>query len=88
MKKAKSKIFKCSPFVESVAIRAKYFPDYVPAVVYGDISINWTDLYLNICRLANALKDKAGVKRGDKIAFIFHNTPQFLVINFAYKVGK
>ncbi len=83
MKQKKSKIFKRSPFVESVAIRAKYFPDYVPAVIYGDLMINWADIYLNICRLANALKDKAQAKRGDKIAFIFHNTPQFLEINFA-----
>ena len=83
MKNNKSKKFKRSPFVESVAIRAKYFPENIPAVIYGDIQINWADLYLNICRLANALKDKAQVKRGDKIAFIFHNTPRFLEINFA-----
>jgi acyl-CoA synthetase (AMP-forming)/AMP-acid ligase II len=86
MKKTKSKKFKRSPFVDSVAIRAKYFPDYVPAVVYGDTKINWGELYVNICRLANALKDKVKVQRGDTIAFIFHNTPQFLEINFAIQM--
>ena len=40
MKKNRSKIFKRSPFVESVAIRARYFPEYVPAVIYGDTKIN------------------------------------------------
>jgi len=78
-----SKKFKMSPFVESVAIRARFFPDYLPALVYGDEIINWETLYDRICRLANALKDKARVKKGDKIAFVFHNGPQFLEINFA-----
>ena len=75
--------FKMSPFVDSVAIRAKYFPSYIPAVIYGDEKINWSDLYSNIKRLANAINDKAQIQKGDKIAFIFHNSPQFLEINFA-----
>lgn len=75
--------FKSSPFVESVAIRAKFFPDYLPSLVYGDEIVNWKTLYDRICRLANALKDKAKVIKGDKVAFVFHNGPQFLEINFA-----
>ncbi len=75
--------FKQSPFVESVAIRAKYFPKNVWAVVFGDEKINWETLYTRVKRLANAMKDKARVKKGDKVAFIFHNSPQFLEINFA-----
>ncbi len=75
--------FKQSPFVESVAIRAKYFPKNIWAVIFGEEKINWYDLYDRIKRLANAMKDKARVKKGDKVAFIFHNSPQFLEINFA-----
>jgi len=83
MSKNKPKKFKRSPFVESVAIRAKYFPKNIPAVVYGDEHINWETLYDRICRVANYLNDYANVRKGDKVAFIFYNTPQFLVINFA-----
>ncbi|MHA1439092.1 MAG: AMP-binding protein [Promethearchaeota archaeon] len=83
MTKNKLNTFKMSPFVEAVGIRAKYYPPYIPAIVYGNEQITWSELYLNTCRLANALKAKAKIKKGDKIAFIFHNSPQFLEINFA-----
>ena len=82
----KSKKFKQSPFVESVAIRAKYFPKNIPAVVYGDEIINWKTLFDRICRVANYLNDYAKVQKGDKVAFIFFNTPQFLEINFAIQM--
>ncbi len=78
----KVKKFKMSPFLESVVIRAKYLPEDRPAVVYGHKVINWKEMYSRIRKLANALR-VLGVKRQDKIAFIFHNNPQFLEINFA-----
>jgi acyl-CoA synthetase (AMP-forming)/AMP-acid ligase II len=86
MKTRKPRTFKMSPFVESVAVRAKYFPKNIPAIIYGDEFINWADLYSKVCRLANALKDKANVQKDDKVAYIFHNTPQFLEINFAVQM--
>ncbi len=76
-------VYKMSPFVEAVAIRAKYFPDYIPAIVFGDEKINWSGLFSRIKRLANALRDKGKVKKGDKVTFIFHNSPEFIEINFA-----
>ena len=36
--------------------------------------------------MANALIE-LGVKRGDKVAFMFHNTPEFLEINFGIQVA-
>ena len=86
MSKNKQKKFKRSPFVESVALRAKYFPKNISAVVYGDEKINWETLYDRICRLGNYLKDYAEVRKGEKVAFIFYNTPQFLEINFAIQM--
>ncbi|MHA1272473.1 MAG: AMP-binding protein [Promethearchaeota archaeon] len=75
--------FKMSPFVDSVAIRAKYFPKEIPAIIYGDVKITWSELYDRVCRLANGIKDKVKIKKGDKIAFVFHNGIQFVEINFA-----
>jgi len=86
MSKTKQKKFKRSPFVQSVAIRAKYFPKNIWAVIYGDEKINWESLYDRICRMGNYLKDYANVQKGEKVAFIFYNTPQFLEINFAIQM--
>ncbi|MHA1335083.1 MAG: AMP-binding protein [Promethearchaeota archaeon] len=83
MRKKKKQIkYKMSPFVEAVAIRAKYYPESRPAMIYGHDIINWKQMYSRICRLANGLL-KLGIKKQDKIGFIFHNSPQFIEVNFA-----
>ncbi|MHA1343095.1 MAG: class I adenylate-forming enzyme family protein [Promethearchaeota archaeon] len=81
-KKEKLRKYKKSPFIEAISIRAKYYPEDRPALIYGHDIINWKTLYSRICKLANAFRG-IGIKKQDKIGFIFHNTPEFLEINFA-----
>ena len=50
------------------------------AVIYGNRRITWGELTPRMMRIGNALK-KLGVKRDDKVAFMFHNTPEFIEIN-------
>ena len=77
--------FKLSPFVEAIQIRAKYFPETRAAIIYGEDIISWKEMYSRICKLANALRN-LGIKRQEKVAFIFHNSPEFLEINFALQM--
>lgn len=78
----KGEKYKYSPFVEAIAIRGKYFPESRPAVIYGHEPISWKQCYTRVCKLANGFR-KLGIKKYEKIAFIFHNNPEFLEINFA-----
>ena len=71
-----------SPFYESVEVRAKYYPPDTVAMVFGDLEITWKTFYERINRMGNALR-KLGLTRGDKCAFLFHNSPEFLEINLA-----
>ena len=80
--KNKIKKFKVSPFIEAISIRAKYYPKERPAIIYGHESINWKSFYARVCKLANAFRN-LGIKKQETIAFICHNTPEFLEINFA-----
>lgn len=65
---------------------ARFIPDK-PAIIYGDRHVNWREMNDRINRLAQAFLSM-GVKKGDKIAFMFHNCPEFLEINWAtQKVG-
>jgi len=81
----KEEKFKISPFVEAISIRAKYFPETRPALIYGHEVISWKRLYSRVCKLANGLR-KLGVKKQDKVGFIFRNRPEFLEINFAVQL--
>jgi len=81
----KKEKFKLSPFVEAIRIRAKYFPESRSAIIYGRDEISWKSLYSRTCKLANALRS-LGIKRQQKVAFIFHNSPEFLEINFAIQM--
>jgi len=52
------------------------------AMVCGERGITWVRLVSRVNRLAQALI-RHGVRRGDKVAFMFHNTPEFVEVNFA-----
>jgi acyl-CoA synthetase (AMP-forming)/AMP-acid ligase II len=73
---------KRSPFKKFISIKAKHYPKDRVAVVYGDKRITWKQLNENINRLGNGLKN-LGAKKGDKIALILYNSPEFLESNFA-----
>ena len=55
-------------------------------VIHGDQRITWSRLVRRVFQVANALIE-LGVRRGDKVAFLFHNTPEFLEINFGIQVA-
>jgi acyl-CoA synthetase (AMP-forming)/AMP-acid ligase II len=62
---------------------------YNPAgefIIYGDERIRWARLKSRSFRIANALR-KLGVNKGDKVAFMFHNVPAFLEINYGIQVA-
>ncbi|MBI9076486.1 MAG: acyl--CoA ligase [Desulfatibacillum sp.] len=56
------------------------------AIIYGDTRVTWSRLYQRVCQLAQGLI-RLGVKKGDKVAFLFHNTPEFVEVNFAIQVA-
>ena len=55
-------------------------------IIYGDRRITWSQLVPRVFKVANSLIE-LGVKRGDKVAFVFHNTPEFLEINFGIQAA-
>ncbi|MHA1229901.1 MAG: AMP-binding protein [Candidatus Helarchaeota archaeon] len=73
---------KLGKFIESVVIKARFYPKDRVAVIYGDEYITWKQLMSRINKLANGLK-KLGIKKGDKVSFLFYNSPQFLETNLA-----
>jgi acyl-CoA synthetase (AMP-forming)/AMP-acid ligase II len=58
---------------------AKYYPqgEYI---IYGDRRITWGEFVPRVFRIASALRG-LGIKKDDKVAFMFHNTPEFIEIN-------
>ncbi|MHA1130151.1 MAG: AMP-binding protein [Candidatus Helarchaeota archaeon] len=71
-----------SPFKESVAIKAKYYPKDHVSIIYGDEKITWYKLNERVNRIGNALRS-LGIKKDDKVAILFHNTPAFVETNIA-----
>lgn len=67
-------------FKETVYIKAKYYPPEREAIIFGDKRITWKELNSRINKVANVLK-KLGVKKGDKVAFLFYNSLQFIETN-------
>ncbi len=64
----------------------KRIPDR-EAIVFGDGRISFRDLHENVGRLAKALL-KAGVKKGDKVAIMMTNLPEWIYArDAAIKVG-
>ena len=56
-------------------------PDYI-AVTFNEIQISYQDLNERINRFASALQ-KAGVGKGDRVAFFLVNSPTYVVAFFA-----
>ncbi len=73
---------KKSPFKKFISIKAKHYPRDRISIVYGDKRITWKELNSNINRLANGLKS-FGIKKGDIIALILYNSPEFIESSFA-----
>ncbi|MHA1231564.1 MAG: AMP-binding protein [Candidatus Helarchaeota archaeon] len=71
-----------SPFKKFIFIKAKHYPKDRISVVYGDQRITWKEINEKINKLAHGLK-KLGIKKGDKVAIILYNSPEFLESNFA-----
>ena len=55
-------------------------------VVYGNRRITWKEMVPRVFKIAQALI-KLGVKKNDKVAFMFHNTPEFIEVNNAIQVA-
>jgi len=64
---------------------AKYNPNG-EYVIYGDRRITWGELTPRAFKIAQALI-KLGVDKGDKVTFMFHNTPEFIEINNGIQVA-
>lgn len=54
-------------------------------LIHGDQRITWEMFASRIFKMAQALV-KLGVKKDDKIAFMFHNSPAFIETNFAAQI--
>jgi len=55
-------------------------------VVCGDRRITWREFKPRIFKIAQALV-KLGINKDDKVAFMFHNTPEFMEINKGIQVA-
>ncbi len=71
-----------SPIRQAVWLKGQYYPKTKVSIVYGDKKITWAELNTRINKLSYAL-NQLGIKIGDKIAMIFHNTPEFIETNIA-----
>ena len=50
-------------------------------IIFGDRRIKWREFVPRVFKVANTLIE-LGVGKDEKVAFMFHNTPEFLEINF------
>ncbi|MHB1167135.1 MAG: long-chain-fatty-acid--CoA ligase [Carboxydocellales bacterium] len=66
--------------------RAKDYPDNT-AIIFADQQINYRTLAGMVSALANALQNQ-GIQKGDRIALMMPNCPQFVIAYFAiFQVG-
>ena len=63
----------------------KYNPDG-EIIICSDERIRWKDLVPRVFKIAQGLVN-LGVKKDDKVIFMFHNTPAFFEINFGIQVA-
>ena len=61
---------------------ADFLPDKV-AIRFEGRDITYRDFYPHVLRVARMLSDEVGVGRGDRVAFLGFNSPDFLAIFFA-----
>ncbi len=64
---------------------ATYNPDG-EIVVYGNRRVTWKNFIPRVFRVADALI-RLGVKKDEKVTFMFHNIPEFLEVNFGIQVA-
>jgi len=65
---------------------ASNFPNKT-ALIFGDRRLTYKEFNLRVNRLSNSLL-KMGLKKGDRVAVVLHNCPEFLEIYFALaKIG-
>lgn len=69
----------------SLSALEKYNPNG-DAICYGEDRITWKELATKSRKISQALI-KIGVKKGDKVAFVFHNTPQFIELNLGIQIA-
>ncbi|NHI94115.1 MAG: long-chain fatty acid--CoA ligase [Candidatus Lokiarchaeota archaeon] len=74
---------KKSPFKDMFDIKADNYEKDRIASVYGDIRYTWKEEQERVNRLAYYLKKNLNVKKGDKVAVLFHNSPEFMESNLA-----
>jgi acyl-CoA synthetase (AMP-forming)/AMP-acid ligase II len=55
-------------------------------LIFGDRRITWREFVSRVFGVSNALVEM-GVEPGEKVAFMFHNTPEFLEVNFGIQVA-
>jgi len=55
-------------------------------VTFGDRRVTWSTLKARVFSLARALI-RLGLRRHDKVAFMFHNTPEFVEVNYAVQLA-
>lgn len=65
------------PYYELTLLKANYLPPDFPAVICGKERVTWKRLADSVNRLGNALKSR-GIKKGDMVAFMFYNRPEFV----------
>ena len=54
-------------------------------MICGDRRITWGESIIRIFKIAQALQ-KLGIQKDDKVAFMFHNSPEFIEVNSAIQV--
>jgi fatty-acyl-CoA synthase len=59
----------------------RVFPNQ-PAVMYGERRWSWAEFAREIARMAGALR-RAGIRPGDRVAFLAPNVPELLAAHFA-----
>ncbi len=55
-------------------------------VAFGQRRVTWSEMWKRAGRIASALID-LGVKKDDKVTFMFHNTPEFVELNYGIQVA-
>src|SRR5450432_192604 len=65
-----------------IARNAAFTPEK-PATIFEGVSLNYAALNARIQQTARALKSEFGVSRGDRIAILSQNRPDYLVLLYA-----
>jgi len=55
-------------------------------LICGERRITWRDIIPRMFKISQALVNM-GIQKGDKVAFMFHNTPEFIEINAGVQVA-